>query len=137
MIQVIYGGKGSGKTKRLLDIVKSTSEKATGSLVFINRDDKFSFSSISHDIRFINALEYGIVSPKVFTGFILGISAQDFDLEYIYVDGFLKIVNHSIFELEAMFNRLDEFTTKRNINMIISVSCEEPEAPEYLKKYII
>ena len=137
MIQVIYGGKGSGKTKRLLDLVSATTEKANGSLVFINRDDNFSFSSLDHNIRFINAKEYGIVSPKVFTGFILGISAQDFDLEYIFVDGFLKIVNHSIFELEDMFRRLDEFTTNRNITLVISVSCEEPTPPEYLNKYII
>ena len=35
MISVIYGAKGSGKTKRIIDATNAASEKATGQVIFI------------------------------------------------------------------------------------------------------
>ncbi|MBQ9949852.1 MAG: twitching motility protein PilT [Clostridia bacterium] len=136
MIQVIYGGKGSGKSKRLLDLANDTSKKASGSVVFID-DNSGLIHDLDINIRFIDAQEYGITSPKVFTGFILGISAQDFDLEHIFVDSFLRLVKHSLFELEDMFKKLDEFTKKRDITLTISISGEESDLPDYIGKYVI
>ena len=136
MIHVIYGSKGSGKTKRILDLANETAKNSNGSVVFIDYDDSH-IHDIDRSIRVISAQEYGIVSPKVFTGFILGISAQDFDLENIFVDGFLKIVNHSIFELEDMFKKLESFTNSRNITLTISMSGKDDEYPDYLKKYLL
>lgn len=136
MIQVIYGVKGSGKSKRLLECANDVAKKANGSLVFIDDNTDF-IHDVDRKFRFINATEYCIAGPKVFTGFICGIAAQDFDLEYIFVDSFQKLVKHSLFELEEMFKSLDAFTKKRGITLIISISGEESDLPDYIRKYLI
>lgn len=136
MIQVIYGGKGSGKTKRILELANEIAKEAKGSLVFIDNNSSY-IHDLERAVRFIDADEYGIISPKVFTGFIYGIAASDFDLEYIFVDSFLKLVNHSLYELEDMFKVLSKFTDARGIRLVISISGEQSDAPEYIKKYMI
>lgn len=136
MIQVIYGGKGSGKTKRILELANEISQQSKGSIVFIDNNQNC-IHDLQRDVRFIDANEYGIISPKVFTGFIFGIAAQDFDLEYIFVDSFLKLVKHSLFELEDMFKKLNDFTNGRDIKLVISISGEDSDAPDYIKQYMI
>ena len=81
---------GAGKTKRIIDIANETLKTANGSIVFIDNDSQYMFG-LKHDIRFVDASEYHIDSPKMFFGFVSGIAAQDFDLEYLFVDGFMKI----------------------------------------------
>lgn len=136
MIQVIYGTQGSGNSKRILDCANDYAQKASGNLVFIDNDSAFMLD-LDRRIRYINATEYDIGSPKFFTGFIFGIAAQDFDLEYIFVDSFMALVKHSLFMLEEMFKKLEDFTNKRNITLVLSISSEESDLPEYVKKYIV
>ena len=60
MIQLIFGEKGSGKTKRILEIANQTAEQAKGSIVFIDEDDRYMYD-LNLSIRFINATEYAPV----------------------------------------------------------------------------
>lgn len=136
MIQVIYGVKGSGKSKRILDIANEIASHSSGSMVFIDDDTGF-IHDIDRRIRFIDATEYDITGPKEFMGFISGIAAQDFDLEYIFVDSFLSLVKHPLLGLEDMFKKLAYFSNRRNITLIISISGEESDAPNCIKQYII
>ena len=136
MIKVIFGGKGSGKSKRLLDFANGCADGAKGNLVFID-DGKDFIHDLDRKIRFIDAAEYGIISPKFFTGFLHGLAASDFDLEYIFVDSFLTIVRYSLYSLTEMFERLETFTNERNITLVISISGEGSDLPEYIRKYII
>ena len=39
----------------------------------------------------------------MFFGFLSGLVAQDYDLEIIYIDGFLKIVQYDLDKLEEFF----------------------------------
>lgn len=82
LIKVIFGETGAGKTKRIIDIANETLKTANGSIVFIDNDSQYMFG-LKHDIRFVDASEYHIDSPKMFFGFVSGIAAQDFDLEYL------------------------------------------------------
>ena len=109
MIGVIFGEKGTGKTKRLLQHANRTAMDAKGSLVFIDDDNSYMFD-LNSSIRFINAAQYGIESPKMLYGFLCGISAQDFDLEYVYIDGFLNFVRHDLASLEGLFSDLRAFS---------------------------
>lgn len=136
MIHVIFGDKGSGKTKRILDMANEAIKSATGNIVYIDNDNKYMFD-LKRDIRFIDASEYGIDSPKMFYGFICGIAAQDFDLQKIFIDGFYKIVHHELDTLEWLFNNLSEFCKKVEVEIIISISSAIENLPEYIKPYII
>ena len=52
MISVIYGSKGTGKTKRVMDAANAAAEGATGQVMFIT--DNNSSLGLAHNIRFVN-----------------------------------------------------------------------------------
>ena len=105
---------------------------AKGSLVFIDNDNSYMFD-LDHAIRFINVSDYAIESPKMLYGFLCGLAASDFDLEYIYIDRFRKITGHDVSTLEAFFEDLVVFSEKNHVNIIMSATVDG-EAPEFLKK---
>ena len=135
MIKVIFGEAGAGKTKRIIDIANETLKTANGSIVFIDNDNQYMYG-LKHDIRFVDASECHIKGPKMFFGFVSGIAAQDFDLEYLFVDGFVKIVHHKLDTLEELFKELADFAERRNIKLVLSITGSEEAAPEFLKPYI-
>ena len=59
MIKLIIGNKGSGKTKRLIDLVNTTASETEGNVVCIEKGDVLTFS-LSHKVRLIDAERYGI-----------------------------------------------------------------------------
>ncbi len=136
MIQVIHGKKGSGKTKRILDLANTTVKEASGNVVFVDDDNRYMFD-LRHEVRFVNAGDYGVDSPEMFLGFLYGMLAQNFDISYIFIDAFKKLVQVPVSETEKFFERLEKMSLKRNIQFIISVSVDDSEAPEFLKKYFI
>lgn len=135
MLKVLYGEMGTGKTKAIIQSANDRLESAKGTVVYID-DDKSHSREINYQIRFIDASEYSIDTPKMFFGFLSGIAAQDFDLEAIYVDGFRKIVRHDVSELEALFSEIENFSQKFNIDITISINGKNETMPDYLKKYV-
>lgn len=106
--------------------------------VFIDKDCDHMYE-LSRDIRFINASEYLIEGPKMLSGFIAGIAAQDFDIRAIYINSFVKLVRRPVSELESMFDFFEKYADKLKVDLVISVSSEgtADEAPEFIKRYII
>lgn len=136
MIRVILGEKGTGKTKRIIQMANEALRTAKGSIVFLDDDNQYMFD-LKHEIRFVDASEYEIDGPKMFYGFLNGMAAQDFDLEYIFIDGFLKIVHHDLSTLEGLFVNLDKFSKRCDINVIISISGSPESVPEFIKPYLV
>ena len=62
MIQVIHGKKGSGKTKRILDQANEAIKEHKGDVIFIDDDNRYMYD-LRHEVRFVNASEYGSDSP--------------------------------------------------------------------------
>jgi len=136
MLNVIFGKKGEGKTKRIIEMANQSVEKTKGSMIFIDDDNRYMFD-IKHQIRFIDVSKYTIDSPKMFYGFLSGLVAQDYDLEIIFIDGFLKIVQYELDRLEEFFDHVEGLSNKFNIHIIISVSGNIADMPSFLKKYIL
>ena len=134
MIQFIFGEKGSGKTKQILERTNRAAGEAKGSVVFVDVDERYMYD-LNLSVRFINATEYDVFGPKKFYGFLCGISASDHDLEYLVVDSFLKIVQHDLDTLEELFRCLKSFSEAHHISLILSLSCSEEQIPAYLKAY--
>ena len=136
MIQMIYGKKGSGKTKRILDMANSAVDEHAGSIAFIDDDNSYMFQ-LKNQIRFINATEYNVSNPDMFLGFIKGILASNYDLSLLFVDGFVRIVKADMGELEEFFHYLEKYADKAGVTLVLSISGDQADAPEYAKKYII
>ena len=136
LIGVIIGEKGTGKTKQILNLANDACLEAKGSIVFIDFDNSYMYD-VSNRIRYINAADYGIRSPKMLFGFLCGIAAMDFDLEKIYIDGLIKIARHDVSLLQEMFEELDAFMDRRGIELVVSINSSDKTIPEYLSKYIL
>ena len=79
MIQVIAGRKGSGKTKRIIDMANKASQDSKHDVVFIDDDNRYMFD-LQHKVRFIDASEYNLDNDQMFIGFLSGAIAQNFDV---------------------------------------------------------
>ena len=136
MIQIIHGKKGSGKTKKILDLAIQTVKNATGDIVFVDDDARYMFD-LPHEIRFVNAGEYGVNSPDMCLGFLSGMLTQNFDISVIFVDAFMKLVKVPAEELEPFFTRLAAISEAHHVDFVISASVDDAVAPEFLKQYFI
>ena len=136
MIQVIHGKKGSGKTKRIIDMANDAIKEQKGDVVFVDDDNRYMFD-LRHEIRFVNAGEYGMVSPEMFYGFLCGMMAQNFDVSVVFIDSFLKLIHAGPNETEWFFKQLESLGEKRNIRFVLSLSADDTESPEYVRKYFI
>jgi len=132
MIRLIYGKKGSGKSKKLLDMANAEVKTATGNLVYLDDDNRCMYD-LQHEIRFINTSDYGIDNIDKLYGFVCGILSGDFDISSIYIDGLKKMIKKQDGDLETLLTSFDELFSDINAHIVVSGS-EEP--PEFLKKYI-
>ena len=136
MIQVIAGKKGSGKTKRLIDLTNTTAKEAEHDVIFLDDDNRYMFD-VDHKVRFINAEDYHIHSAEMFIGFLCGIISSNFDLGTVFVDAFLKLCHTELDKTEPIVNTLVELGAKHQVDFVLSLSADPEELPEYLKKYLI
>ena len=136
VIQIIFGKKGSGKTKRILDMANASVKEAKGNVLFVD-DDKSYTLSLKPQIRFIDASEYEVKGPELFYGFLAGILAGNYDISVIYVDAFLKLVKAGGDELVDFFAKLETLVANAGCDMIISFSEDAENVPESIRKYQI
>ncbi|HWQ96637.1 MAG TPA: hypothetical protein VN538_00895 [Clostridia bacterium] len=136
MIGVIFGEKGTGKTKQILEMANKSVLTAKGNTIFIDNDTSYIYD-LSRKARFINATEYGIASPKMLYGFLCGLAASDFDLETVYIDGLLNIIGHEIDNLEGLFDDLKKFAEKNSLSVIMSITGSKETVPAFMKEYLL
>ncbi len=136
MIELIYGKKGSGKTKRLIDLANESIKDVSGDVLFIDDDKRYMFD-LRHEIRFINAGEYGVHNAQMFIGFVCGLLAQNFDIHLVFVDAFLKLVGEDIVNLKWLFEQLEKVSKQHDVRFVISASGDLDAAPDFVKQYII
>ena len=136
MIQIIAGKKGTGKTKRLIDMTNATAKEATNDTVFLDDDDRYMFD-IDRKVRFVNAGEYHVHTPEMFVGFLSGMLSQNFDIGTIFIDAFCKLAKTDLNEAAWLFTAMEELSAKHNVTFVCSVSEDPANLPEFITKYII
>ena len=131
------GLKGSGKTKKLVDLVTEAVNSATGDVVVIEKEKKLTYD-IPYKARLIDAGEYGVSSFAVLKGFLSGLHAGNYDITHIFIDNFFKLVKSSSDEeLPSFMDWLEMFSAKENIEFVISVSADIENCPESMKKFVL
>lgn len=132
MITLILGKKGTGKTKRLLDMCAAATEASNGCVVFIEKDSTLTFD-LSHKTRLAVAEEYGIAGFDALYGYIAGMCAGNYDITDIYVDQTLKIGGFDMEALADFIEKLSVMAEKASANVVLSVSADPADVPERLK----
>ena len=136
MIEIICGEKGTGKTKRIISLANGVSDKAKGSMVFIDDDNSYMYD-LGYSIRFINVTDYALSDPDMFLGFLCGLCASDFDLEHVFVDKLENVVHADLSELMSFFQQLETLSKQHSLHIILSVSKGEEDLPAFLRPYVM
>jgi len=136
MIQVIAGKKGSGKTKRLIDLTNTTAKEAEHDVIFLDDDNRYMFD-VDHKVRFINAEDYHIHNADMFIGFLCGMLSSNFDIGTVFIDAFLKLCRLELADTEKVVATLAELGEKHQVDFVLSLSADPEELPAHLKQYVI
>jgi hypothetical protein len=136
MIKVIYGEKGMGKTKVIVDSANRLAEESTGDVVFLDYSDRL-VHSLKRRIRFINVSDYPVESQDALLGFVCGIFSQNYDIEGIFIDGLNHILKKEASEMEELFKKLSDFSDKNELSIFITISGRNEDMPGFLKEHIV
>jgi hypothetical protein len=136
MVKFILGVKGSGKTKRMIEMANESAKTSDGNVVFIDRDRNH-IHDLNRSIRFIDTSEFQLENLKSFYGFICGVISQNFDTEKIYIDSQKIISNAEDDCLEGFVQNLEKLGKKFKVEFIISCSRSVEGIPEFLESCLI
>ena len=125
MIKLIIGKKGSGKTKKLAELVNATAETSLGNVVCIEKSDALTYS-IKYKARLIDSDAYAIKGYDEYYGMLAGIKSGNHDVTHIFGDATLRIGTRDYEELYAFLERLSKI---EDVEFIFTVSCDEAELP--------
>ena len=136
MVQLIVGVKGAGKTKKMLDHVHDSIKNVDGNIVYLDKSSQ-NMHELDNKVRLINVSEYPIQNTDQFLGCVCGICSQDYDLQEIYLDGFLKISGLEGKDISDALKQLNKISEQFKVNMILSVSMNEEDLPEFARSQVI
>ena len=136
MVRLIMGGKGSGKTKQLIELINNAAQDEPGNVVCIEANRNMTYD-IHYHIRLIDAEEYKLNNYDLMRGFICGLYSGNYDITHVFIDNLCKIVGHDVDkETEEFLNWLDGFGEKNDIKFTATISADASIATDGMKKYL-
>ncbi len=128
MVKLIIGNKGSGKTKRLIELVNGAVEKSNGNVVCIEKERLLTYD-VNYRARLVETDHYGVSGYDAFYGFLCGIVAGDHDITDILVDATLKIGGRDYEALANFLEKVAELSKIAEQDITFTVSCDESDLP--------
>ena len=135
MIRVIIGLKGTGKTKKLLSAIHETLEHANGDVVCIEYGKKLTYD-VPYKVRLVDSEEYAICNPDLLKGFLSGLHAGNFDITHVFIDNLYKTIGKDLAAAEEFIHWCAVFAANNNMNITMTVSEDEANVSEEVKKYL-
>ena len=132
MIKLFIGGKGSGKTKTLIELVNNAANASKGNVVCIEKGDKL-IHDITYKARLIDTDYYSVADAEALYGFIAGILASNADITDIFVDSALKICGNDNGAFAEMLSKLDKIT--KDVSLVMTASIAVEDCPAEIKAY--
>ncbi len=134
-MKIIYGPKGTGKTKLIIDSAAESVNTAKGHVVFITDTKRYTYD-IKYPIRLLDVTEFDINTEEGLIGFITGVVASNGDNEYIYLDGIARITKKSLSDLGAIFASIEDLEKKFDVKFVLTCSAGKEELPEFVLKHV-
>jgi hypothetical protein len=134
-MKIIYGPKGTGKTKAIIDCANKALDDAKGHVIFIT-DTKRYTHDIKYPIRFLDVTNFDVKCKDSLNGFIKGIVAANGDNEYVFIDGIARIADVCLCELEGVFASMEKLEKDFGVKFVVTCSASKEELPEFVLKYV-
>ncbi len=136
MVRLIMGVKGSGKTKKLIEMINNAAKDEPGNVVCIEANPTLTYD-IHYHIRLIDAKQYKLTNFDLFKGFISGLYAGNYDISHVFIDNLCKTVGCDLGqEVEDFLNWLDSFGEKNGIKFTVTLSGDPEVATDGMKKFL-
>ena len=135
MITLLTGKKGSGKTKKLIEMANTAVASSKGNVVVIEKGSKLTYD-ISHQARLIDVDAYHISGLSAMTGFVSGICAGNYDVTDILIDSTLKIIGSEASDIEKLVGDFRALSESTNTNIVLSVSEAAEDIPQSIADLI-
>lgn len=135
MIKVIYGTKGMGKTKLLVDKANNAAAEGRGAVAYIDDNNQLMYD-LKHEVRFVNMSDFPVRGAREFMGFLCGMISGNYDLDTIIIDGLTYIVKEDISSMEGFFKNLKDLVSKFKVDLYISINGEEAKMPEFVREFV-
>ena len=136
MITLLTGKKGSGKTKKLIEIANEAVKNSNGNVVVVEKGLKLTYD-ISHAARLIDIDSYDVQGGKGLYGFLAGICAGNYDVNDIFVDSTLKIAGTGPEVLAPLVEELKRLSDTVEANFVLSISAADEELPQSVTEYVL
>ena len=127
MVTLILGKKGSGKTKKLMELCNTAVAQSKGNVVFIEKDNTLTYD-VNHQVRLVSAADFGICGFEALYGFVAGMCAGNYDITDIFIDSTLKIGGNDMQELDKFVEKM----SKLDVRTVLSVSADKSEIPAHI-----
>ena len=131
MVTLIIGKKGSGKTKKLINLAAEAVGTSKGNVVVIEKGSKLTYD-VSHKARLIDTEQYGIKGYDTFFGFLSGICAGNYDVTDVLVDSTLKIGGQDFTAFSEFIEKINALATRSETKFTFLVSADEKDIPASL-----
>lgn len=136
MVRLIMGEKGTGKTKKLIELINAAATEEAGNVVCIEAKSTMTFD-IHYHVRLISAGDYQVSSYEGLRGFVSGLYAGNYDISHIFIDNLFKIVKGDCNqESEDFLAWLDRFSNTHGVRFTVSVSADPASATDGMQKYL-
>ena len=136
MVRLIMGMKGSGKTKRLIELINNAAKDEPGHVVCIEANRNMTYD-IHYHIRLIDAHEYKLNSYDLYRGFISGLYAGNYDISHVFIDNLCKTVGREVDkDTEAFITWLDTFGEQNDIKFTVSISADPSALSEDMQGFM-
>lgn len=129
MVTLIIGKKGTGKTKKLIQLANEAVAASSGNVVVIEKGAKLTYD-ITHKARLVDTDQYEISGYDMLFGFISGICAGNYDVTDILVDSTFKIAPEGPEGLDEFINKLHDLADTSEANIVLLISASEDELPD-------
>ncbi len=131
MVTLLIGKKGSGKTKKLIQLANEAVAASQGNVVVIEKGAKLTYD-ITSKARLIDTDQYQIKGYDMLFGFLSGICAGNYDVTDILIDSTFKICPEAVGGLDAFTKRLQDLSENSEANFVVLISAAEEDIPSDL-----
>jgi hypothetical protein len=128
MVTLLIGKKGSGKTKKLIQLANEAVAASQGNVVVIEKGAKLTYD-ITSKARLIDTDQYSVSGYDMLFGFISGICAGNYDVTDILVDSTFKICPTAVDGIEEFTKKLQDLAETAQTNIVLLISASEDELP--------
>ena len=135
MINIIYGAKGTGKTKTIIAKCNEDAKSSSGTVAFVTDTHKYS-TQLDNIVRMIDVTPYHVSGKLTLIAFIEGMLAANHDITAVYIDGTQRITHEELECMSDFYSELEYISSRNNVNFVLTVSADIRDMPDFMKKYI-